>query len=132
MKKEENEDEKVELDDKLKKLAKIIKEEGGSPNEYLSVIKESNNKLNDGEEMEGINAYILFDFLKQKDINLNENEKKELINRFKNENYSEQDIIDSQIFQNQLLDMLKEDIKNDDKDDSILDHVREDVGIEGL
>lgn len=82
--------------------------------------------------MEGINAYILFDFLKQKDINLNENEKKELINRFKNENYSEQDIIDSQIFQNQLLDMLKEDIKNDDKDDSILDHVREDVGIEGL
>ena len=82
--------------------------------------------------MEGINAYILFDFLKQKDINLNENEKKELINRFKNENYSEQDIIDSQIFQNQLLDMLKEDIKNDDKDDSILGHVREDVGIEGL
>ena len=112
-----NESNKNDFSEKvLKNLAHIIVIEGSTPNIYLSslkeIIKEENNNII------GINSNKLFHFMEEKNIQINEKEKEEIINKYKivNKEKNNEEFIDFNLFTEKLFEYMKNDdgISNDD------------------
>ena len=106
------------LNDKLKQLAKLVKDE--DINNYFSKMIELDENEN------GIKAEDFFKFLNNKQIYLNDSEKNEFISTFKKED-SDDEKINFETFKNKLNEII-----NEIKDNSILDNVPEKDNIEGL
>ena len=80
----ENKD-KNELNNKISELIKVFSKEGKNIDEFLSELKGSSIDLK---------VDTLLNLFENKNINLNEDEKKELIDKFKKSDSEEEDLID--------------------------------------
>ena len=84
----------------LKNLAHFIVIEGSTPNLYISSLKEEKNSIN------VINAEKLFEFIEEKNIQINDKEKEEIINKYgieidekDNEKYIDHDKLSEKLFE---------------------------------
>ena len=108
---------KIDLSEKiLKKLAHFIVIEGSTPKLYINFLKEDIKDEN--TTINAINPEKLFKFLEEKQIEINEEEKEEIIKKYRLENKSRnmEQFIDYDKFSEKLFECIKSDdgISNDE------------------
>ena len=113
-----NESNKIDSIEKvLKNLAHIIVIEGSTPNIYIGSLKET-IKDNINNNINAINSNKLFKFMEEKNIQMNEKEKEEIIKKYKviNEERNDEEYINFDKFSEKLFEYMKNDdgISNDE------------------
>ena len=101
----------------LKKFAHFIVIEGSTPNLYLNPFKEEITQEN--KIIEVINPEKLFNFMKEKKIEINEKEKEEITNIFCSRINGDNNLkyIDHDKFAEKLFELMKNDIDNNNDED---------------
>ena len=98
-----NLDEENNLIEKLKELSEKIKKENKSPSEFFLTLQKKEIHIDENTKIIGFKLDDLNEFFNKEEIKLNNQEKEQLKDKFKNEKINEENMLDFSLLEKYIL-----------------------------